>query len=83
MIMFSVLTVISVVGFLFTFIPSFTFTPETYQSFLDIGFSVIDGVLYFFPRSTVLSIFLILISIHTFRIVVILVKTIWDVLPIV
>lgn len=49
------------------------------DSFMD----YISLAAYFFPLDTLVSIFAIIIGIHVFRIVVSLIKTIWELLPLV
>lgn len=50
--------------------------------FLDTALSVISGVCYFLPMGTVGAIFAILVSLMAFRIAVSLIKTLWELLPI-
>lgn len=44
-------------------------------------FDLIDVILYIFPINTVLTIFALVIIINNFKIVISIIKTIWDLLP--
>lgn len=49
----------------------------------DIFFDVLEMVCYLLPMGTVFAIFLIVVGLTMFRVVISLIKTIWDLLPLV
>lgn len=49
----------------------------------DIFFDVLEMVCYLLPMGTVVTIFYLVISLTMFKVVISLIKTIWDLLPIV
>lgn len=52
-------------------------------SAFDIFFDVLEMVCYLLPMPTIIAIFFIVVGFTAFRIVISLIKTIWDLLPIV
>lgn len=60
-------------------LPTITITGEGISKALEI----INGVLYFLPVNTILSILAIMLAIHVYRIIVSILKTLWGVLPVV
>lgn len=52
------------------------------NSALDFFFGILSGVLYFFPMSTVRSIFAIIVGLFVFRLFVSLIKTLWQLIPV-
>lgn len=71
---------LGVLDFVCGFIPFFDISIDT-TSF-DLFFDIIKSVAFFLPMGTVYTIFNIIIAIMTFRIVVSIIKTIWQLIPI-
>lgn len=73
--------VFSLVEQIMSFLPNITWDVDTgaFSYFLD----VVQVVCYLFPMNTVGRIFGIIVSLMGFRIIVTLIKTLWDILPIV
>ena len=72
---------LSIVSGLFSILPDFSWdvTTSSFQSF----FAVIGSVAYMLPLGTIATIISLTVGFHVFRAVVSLIKTIWDLLPIV
>lgn len=71
--------VFSLLGTLFSALPNVAWNVN--EGLLGTFFDLLDVALYIFPMGTVVAILTIVVSMQTFKIVIAIVKTIWDLLP--
>lgn len=64
-------------------IPTVSFPTELYAQYVDVIFGILEGVCYFLPMPTVFVLFAITVGLMAWRLAVSLLRTIWDILPIV
>lgn len=75
--------VITIVFSLFAVLPTIVLPTESFVVYLEYAFNILDVVFYVLPAPTVFAIFSIIMTLQVWRILVSLVKTLWDLLPIV
>lgn len=62
-------------------LPNWNF--DVNASFLTTGFDLIRVAFYLLPMTTIISILTIVVTLNTFKIVISILKTIWEILPLV
>lgn len=73
--------VLKIFGGVFSVLPDISINVQSsaYATFMD----MVSGVIYLLPVGTIFTIFSIIMSIWTFKILIAIPKAIWEVLPIV
>ena len=71
--------VFNVLNFALGFLPFMDLEFDT--SFFQTMFDILKSISFFFPMGTVSSIFFMIVAIMSFRIIISLLKTIWQILP--
>lgn len=79
----TLVTVLPIVLGLFTLILPASLPVESYANLMETVFDFLSVVFYILPAGTIFTIFSIVLALNTWRIIVSIIKTLWDLLPIV
>ena len=77
-----IFTVVPIVFGLFALLPAITIPADSFAVYMEKAFDVLEVVFYVLPADTVFAIFSIILALQAWRIVVSVLRTLWDVLPI-